>query len=90
MTSLNILKYVVSFFIVVAMFYEAITIYFLVVGGVIIWASPLIPMSEWGQSKIWYPITLEIVLLMSLILILRDKFAFLSKLKREAPSKQRL
>ena len=29
---------------------ECFTLYFMQVGGTIIWASPLIPMSDWGKQ----------------------------------------
>jgi len=64
-----LLKYFSSFFIIIALIYESITTFFLFIGGIIVWASPLISASEWGQDKVINHIIMLCGLILSLVTI---------------------
>jgi hypothetical protein len=54
----------------ILLFYEYLEVFFLYNGGIIIWAHPDLPISDWGQLNIWYPVFMVFFLLSLFALIL--------------------
>ncbi len=67
----NILKIITLAGLIYGIMKTGIEIYFLLVGGVIIWASPFIPMYEWGEVLLFPNIIVFFTLILAVYYIIQ-------------------